>query len=99
MANSKFRVYNRTESTRDVYYNSKKCFINYAKNWSNLNDWQNNHVSIEDGGYADVLISWNWFADSFAISYVNDFKRYITYANEINDNTLRMAIYKNVKNA
>lgn len=94
----KVRIYNRTGSTREVYYNSKLCFLNDAKNWSNLHDWQNNHVSIQNGKSADVLISSNWFADTFAISYVNGSSRYITYANDING-TLRISIYKNVKNA
>lgn len=94
----KLRIYNRTGSTREVYYNSKKCFKDDAKNWKNLHDWQNNHVSIQNGKFADVLISSNWFADAFAVSYVNNSKRYISYACDINDNTFRMSIYKNVKN-
>ena len=98
--NNQFRVriYNRTGKTRKVYYNSKKCFIGDAKNWSNLNDWQNNQITVYDKSYGDVHIASNWFADTFAVSYVDENKRYITYANEINDDTLRMAVYKNVIN-
>lgn len=97
----KLRVYNRTGSTRTVYYNSKKCFKNDAKGWSNLHDWQNNYVSISNGSYADILISSNWFADCAAISYTYSGKRYITYVqfNALSDSTLRVGIFKNVKNA
>jgi len=95
----KLRIYNKTGSTQEVYYNSKKCFKDDAKNWKNLSDYQNNHFSLQDGKSKDVLISSNWFADAFAVSFVSNSKRYITYASDINDSTLRMSIYKNVKNA
>lgn len=94
----KVRIYNRTGNPRTVYYNSKKCYLEDAKKWLNLNDWQNNYVTIYNSFYADVYLSSNWFADTFAVSYVDENKRYITYANEINDETLRMAVYKNVIN-
>ncbi len=94
----KVRIYNRTGNPRKVYYNSKKCYLEDAKKWLNLNDWQNNYVTIYNSFYADVYLSSNWFADTFAVSYVDENKRYITYANEINDETLRMAVYKNVIN-
>ena len=95
----KLRIYNKTGSTQEVYYNSKKCFKDDAKNWKNLSDYQNNHFSLQNGKSKDVLISSNWFADAFAVSFVSNSKRYITYASDINDSTLRMSIYKNVKNA
>lgn len=78
------RISNPTSSLIQVSYNTKMCFDDDAKNWSNLSDIA--YVTISAQSYASVSISPNFFATSVVASYVtNNGKRLITYANGLTD--------------
>ena len=92
----KIRVYNNTGSAVGLYYNAKLAFYDDAKKWVGLRDVNTTPVTIANFSYADILIGTNIFATTAAMSYKIGNKRYITYCNELNNNTRRMSIYKNV---
>lgn len=91
-----FRVFNNTGSTITLEYNTKLCFADDAISW-NLKKDVNKSITISSGSSSsDILVGTNWFATTAAMSYVKGGRRYITYANELNENLLRPTIRKNI---
>ena len=76
-----------------VQYNSKLCFSNDAKNWTNLRDVKN--VYLSKGGTYKATISKNWFATSITFSYCAGGKQYISYADNLNSQKLTMDCHYN----
>lgn len=76
---NKIRIYNNSGVRRSIKYNYKMCYLNDAKLWNGLD-----HITtislLPYGGYVDVTISWNWFADAYAFSYADSDTRVIAYA-------------------
>ncbi len=77
-------VYNPNVFDLYIDYDSKMCFYNDAKNWSNLNNGDIHTAFINSGNTYTVCISENLFATSIAISYYWIGHRYVTYANKLN---------------
>ena len=88
------RVSNYTDDYIQFYYNSKMCYFNDAKNWSNLNDVS--YASFGGKTSLVVQIKENWFATSIAVSYIKDNTRYITYANNLNSNGFLTTYYNSI---
>ncbi len=84
--NFKVRIYNNSNNSKTIYYNSKVCFENDAKSW-NLSDVTSFYLPALS--YKEVVISANWFAGTIAISNIYNNKRYITYCTDIVKNTSR----------
>lgn len=80
----KIRIYNPTSEYLTVYYNSKMCFYEDAKNWTGLADIQK--IKIPSKEQRTVEISENWFANSITVSFVVEKSRVITYADDLNTN-------------
>ncbi len=71
-------MYNPLDEDLPIEYNSKMCYLNDAKNWSGLSDVHT--ITIPQGQSKTIFIKENWFATSIAISYKNNDRRIITYA-------------------
>lgn len=80
----KIKITNPSTQGLTVYYNSKMCNFNDAKNWTGLKDVNEDGVYIGPGSSKTVTITSNWFATSVTVSYVINGKRYISYANGLN---------------
>lgn len=95
----KIKVSNPLDKSIAVYYNSKMCNYDDAKNWTGLNDIPS-PVTISANSYEYVYISPNWFATSIAISYIDNVGyiengyRLISYADGLNTNG-SMNVYNN----
>ncbi len=95
----KIKVSNPLDKSITVYYNSKMCNYDDAKNWTNLNDIPS-PITISANSYEYVYISPNWFATSIAISYIDNVGyiengyRLISYADGLNTNG-SMNVYNN----
>lgn len=74
-------ITNKTGLNQIVYYNSKMCFANDAKNWTNLS----NIVSLyfASGETKEVQIQENLFANAIVCSYMCNNKRVITYGRNL----------------
>ena len=71
---------NDTEVT--VYYNSKMCNVNDAKNWSNsLKDIKT--IVIPANSIVTVQVNQNLFATTVVASYIFDGYRYVTYTTDL----------------
>lgn len=91
----KIKIYNPTSSGKTVYYNSKMCFENDAKNWSGLSDVKS--VYIPANTYVTVYISTNVFATCITTSYINsNGVRVISYANGLNTSDAINVMYNYV---
>lgn len=92
-SNWKVKVTNNSTETVCVYYNTKMCFENDAKTWTNLSDI--NYFYLEKNSSKIVEISKNWFATDIAVSYVfDDCGRFVTYAHDLDkNNTSKMSVY------
>jgi hypothetical protein len=91
----RIRIYNNTNSSATLYYNTKLAFESDAKKWtSSLKNVTS--VTIMANGYTTVSISTNVFATTAAFSKVVDGVRYVTYCNGLNSETLRMRVMKNI---
>lgn len=79
----KIRISNPLSHGITITYNAKMCNEGDAQNWTGLND----KVNIYSEAYQSqtVYIQENWFATSIAVSYYNNGKRLITYANGLNN--------------
>ena len=95
----KIKVSNPLDKSIAVYYNSKMCNYDDAKNWTGSNDIPS-PVTISANSYEYVYISPNWFATSIAISYIDNVGyiengyRLISYADGLNTNG-SMNVYNN----
>lgn len=87
------KIFNNNSNVITAYYNTKMCTEPNAKNWSNLNHITS--VEINPNSSVIVNISENWFAGYITVSYVNVSKRYITYANELNNSSKSLTSYHN----
>lgn len=76
-----------------VQYNSKLCFSDDAKNWTNLRDVKN--VYLSKGGTYKATISENWLATSITFSYCAGGKQFISYAYNLNRQKLTMDCHYN----
>ena len=87
------KISNPLSTSITIYYNTKMCFENDAKNWENLNDVSS--VTLLANSSVNVYISTNWFATSIAICYINsNGYRLITYADSLGTNGA-IAVYNN----
>lgn len=89
------RVFNNTGSTQKVYYNSKMCFENDARDWIGLKNEKD--IEVADGTSETINIKENWFATDIAISVIVNNNRYVTYAHNLSnkDNIFTMDIFYN----
>lgn len=71
-----YTIINNSPWRRLVEYNAKLCFKNDGLKWNGLKDIKS--IYVDPYGRATVSVSINWFADSFACSYVYEGKRVIT---------------------
>lgn len=85
-------VFNCSSETVTVYYNTKMCFENDAKNWSGLSNVSS--FTLSPNTYSRVEISTNLFATCCAFSQVVGSDRYITYCKNLNSDAARMTILK-----
>ncbi len=65
-------------------YNSKMCNLEDAQYWNTNNLKDIDLVNISAYSSADVEITENLFATAIACSYIDEFYRYITYADSLN---------------
>ncbi|MCI9404288.1 MAG: hypothetical protein HFJ21_02480 [Clostridia bacterium] len=94
-----FKVFNNTNSTITLKYNTKLAFVDDAKNWTDkLKDITT--VTIEANKSVIIPILPNVLAGTAVfcreIREGKSITRYITYCTEINSSTLRMKIFKNM---
>ena len=87
-----FKLTNNTGSYRTFEYNSKLCFENDAKTWSNLSDKKT--VNLSNGYYQWINIEESFFATDIAISYEDSNYRYVFYAHNLSTNHT-MSAYEN----
>lgn len=81
----KIKVTNPTCVRVSGEYNSKMCNFNDAKNWtSSLTNKL--PFAIAPKSSKEIYISENWFATSITVSWVFGGKRYVTYADHLNNN-------------
>lgn len=80
----KIRIYNPSSVSLTVYYNTKMCNYDDAKEWKNLSDITSTTISSYSSKI--VSISENWFATSISTSFIKGNYRIITYANNLNTN-------------
>ncbi len=78
------RIYNPTDTSITVYYNTKMCFENDAQYWTNLADVSS--VQVPANGSTIVGISNNFFATHVAISCFSSSIRTISYGNQLGSN-------------
>ncbi len=74
----KIQITNPNSFAISADYNTLMCFNDDARDWKNLNNTDS--IDIPEEGCGEVYISPNWFATSIAISYVQESRRYISYA-------------------
>jgi len=87
------KISNPLSTSITVYYNTKMCFENDAKNWENLSNVSS--LTLLGNSSVNVYISTNWFATSIAICYIDSAgHRLITYADSLGANG-SIAIYNN----
>lgn len=81
----KIQVYNPTDSTVMVFYNSKMCFESDARNWTNLKDVS--QVYVGAGSTVNIDIKTNFSATCVTFCYYRqDDKRIVSYANKLDKN-------------
>lgn len=80
-SNWNIKVENKSTEKVIVDYNSKMCFENDAKKWTNLNDVKS--IDVNSNDYTTIKISTNWFATHIAVSYYCSYGRMITYAHDL----------------
>lgn len=83
-------VYNPNTFGITLEYNSKMCYQDDAKNWNKLNDIKS--IYISSFNTKTVSIEENWFATTIALSFVNDNKRYVSYANELTKGAYTLSV-------
>lgn len=74
-------------------YNNKMCNFNDAKNWTSLSNIST--VTINPKSSVNIQVSENWFATSITISWQFGGKRYITYADHLNNASGTLTPYTN----
>lgn len=74
-------VTNITNNPIYFLYNSKMCFEGDAKHWRNLKDV--NSKKLEKNGSTSITIFENGTATTFALCYILNDTKYITYLNEL----------------
>lgn len=88
----------KNETSYPIYfvYNKKMCFKSDALNWTNLNDISN-EILLDSNQSKSITISENWFADSIAVSYINNNnKRLITCGYKLSSGNNSMATENNI---
>jgi len=83
------RVRNNTGHATSIQYNSKMCFEDDAKNWTNLEDIETTSV-IQSGSSTIIEIEENGTATHITMSYLYSNERKILYANNLNGSSLTM---------
>lgn len=76
-------VYNSSSNTIGVYYNSKMCFENHARNWSGLSDVNKSPITIPKYSSKKFKVYTNFAADAVAFSVMYKNKRMITCADRL----------------
>lgn len=74
-------VYNYSDDTINVAYNTKMCFPDHAKTFQNISDID--FISIPAKEYKTVEITENGTASHITFCYIKDGYRIITYADEL----------------
>ncbi len=91
----KITIYNTSDNTIIVDYNTKMCFASDAASWSGLTNLA--EVTLSPNKSTTVYISTNFFATSVAFSTVNSSnKRCITYAYYLDSSSVTMSVIKNI---
>ncbi len=79
------QVTNNNNSQIKVIYNSKMCYGGDAQNWTGLTDIV--YFDLAAGSSKTAFVASNYSATHVAFSFISGGTRYITYANELIDNT------------
>lgn len=88
------RISNLNYEPVSVYYNSKMCFADDARDWNGLSDIAD-PIEIAARSSATVNIYQNWFATSVVVSYRSGDYRYITYGTELSKVDYSMNVANN----
>lgn len=80
----KIQVFNPNTIDLEVFYNTKMCNFNDARDWTNLKNLDSLQIASKHVTY--VTIMENLFATSIAFSFIVDNYRFITYANYLSEN-------------
>jgi hypothetical protein len=89
-------VKNETSSPIYFVYNKKMCFKSDALNWTNLNDISK-EILLDSNQSTSITIFENWFADSIAVSYINNNnKRLISCDYKLSSGNNSMAMENNI---
>jgi hypothetical protein len=89
-------VKNETSSPIYFVYNKKMCFKSDALNWTNLNDISK-EILLDSNQSTSITIFENWFADSIAVSYINNNnKRLISCGYKLSSGNNSMAMENNI---
>lgn len=90
-----FRIYNTSNSSITLYYNTKLAFEGDARNWTGLKDITSK--TINAGSSTIVNVSKNVLADTATFSHIKNGKRYITYCGDLFEGLqMRMWIKHNI---
>lgn len=91
------KLKNKTYASREFYYNSKMCFENDAKNWSNISDVTKTEM-LAHGESTILQIAQNGFATDIAIAYLYSTNtRRIIYAHNISYTPRNLTVLTNSK--
>jgi hypothetical protein len=72
------------------------CFKSDALNWTNLNDISK-EILLDSNQSTSITIFENWFADSIAVSYINNNnKRLISCGYKLSSGNNSMAMENNI---
>lgn len=72
-----YTITNNDKISHTVYYNKKKCNSGDAKNWTGLSDVTS--VILSAGGFVNITLQSNWFANAQTCSFTTRTYRYISY--------------------
>lgn len=90
----KIQITNPNSFEITVDYNTLMCFNADARDWKNLNNTDS--IDIPEEGCGEVYIFPNWFATSIAISYVQESRRYISYADGLSSDGSINVMYSQI---
>ena len=77
VSGSTYTITNNDKINHTVYYNKKKCNEGDARNWTGLSDIAS--FTLTPGGWIQVTLQSNWWANSQTCSFTTRGYRYISY--------------------
>lgn len=80
----KLKITNLTGEDHEFNFNYKMCFYGDAENWTGLSNVKTTFVIPNNESFT-IDVSEYGFANSVAVSYVKNHKRYVYFANELTE--------------